>query len=40
MKKTAALLIGVCIMMASYAHAGFNGNQKCAGESWQRQRRR
>ncbi|MEN4170702.1 hypothetical protein [Serratia marcescens] len=31
MKKTAALLIGAGIMMASYAHAGFNGNQNIQG---------
>ncbi|EMH4218108.1 hypothetical protein [Serratia marcescens] len=33
MKKTAALLIGACIMMASYAHAGFNGNQNVQGNN-------
>jgi hypothetical protein len=33
MKKTAALLIGTCIMMASYAHAGFNGNQNVQGNN-------
>lgn len=27
MKKTAALLIGAGIMMASYAHGGFNGER-------------
>ncbi|HGM6699349.1 TPA: hypothetical protein ACKQBW_001359 [Serratia marcescens] len=33
MKKTAALLIGACIMMASYAHAGFNGNHNVQGNN-------
>lgn len=33
MKKTAALLIGACIMMASYAYAGFNGNQNVQGNN-------
>lgn len=33
MKKTAASLIGACIMMASYAHAGFNGNQNVQGNN-------
>lgn len=31
MKTTAALLIGAGIMMMSYAHAGFNGNQNVQG---------
>nr|SAY46049.1 Uncharacterised protein [Serratia marcescens] len=31
MKKTADLLIGTYIMMASYAHAGFNGSQNVRG---------
>lgn len=33
MKKTATLLFGACIMMASYAHAGFNGNQNVQGNN-------
>lgn len=33
MKKTTALLLGACIMMASYAHAGFNGNQNVQGNN-------
>lgn len=33
MKKTATLLLGACIMMASYAHAGFNGNQNVQGNN-------
>ncbi|WP_368927376.1 hypothetical protein [Serratia marcescens] len=33
MKTSAALLIGAGIMMASYTHAGFNGNQNVQGNN-------